>query len=392
MRWTSRRQVAVALLFVLSNACGGNDSAPLPGEPEFDAATMERLTHALGREFAEKGSLDGTPFGTRLAEATLEELRHGVSADPTKLEPLRALADALIEYERWKEALEVLARIQPLVPEDAAAHVLAARANYELGLADEEGRALARAVELEPECLRWRVLQLEALAEAHRYAEAAEVYARLVKQGFAALARPEPRRPYAWVPLAETPPHEVEAIAHLYGGRSELLLGRPEKARDSFEACLRALPEEAEAQAGLGAALLQLGLDARAALQRARELDPERADVISDLALELLEADLPSEALRATDLALALDPEHPAAHNHRGWALFELGRTSEALAAHERALALREAFPEAHHNRGVTLEALGRPAEARAAYARALELAPDRADTRQRSEALDGDS
>ena len=103
------------------------------------------------------------------------------------------------------------------------------------------------------------------------------------------------------------------------------------------------------------------------------------ADAWYDLACDL-EASSPDEARAAYQRAIELDPDHSDAHVNLGRMLHEEGAPLAAQQHYRRALESDPAHPPAAFNLGVALEDLGRLNEARNAYLRVLELDADNAD------------
>ena len=97
------------------------------------------------------------------------------------------------------------------------------------------------------------------------------------------------------------------------------------------------------------------------------------------LGCEIEEGD-PAEARAAYERALEIDPKHAAAHVNLGCLEHEAGRLREAERHYRAALAVRPDDATAAFDLGVALEDLGRYGEAREAYERALGAAPDCAD------------
>lgn len=121
-------------------------------------------------------------------------------------------------------------------------------------------------------------------------------------------------------------------------------------------------------------------IEAQAApMERAEGDEHEDADAWYDVACEL-EVASPDEARAAYQRAIELDPDHSDAHVNLGRMLHEEGAPLAAQQHYRRALETDPAHPTAAFNLGVALEDLGRLNEARNAYIRALELDPDNAD------------
>ena len=97
------------------------------------------------------------------------------------------------------------------------------------------------------------------------------------------------------------------------------------------------------------------------------------------LGSEIEESD-PGEARAAYQRALEIDPKHADAHVNLGCLEHEAGRLREAERHYRAALAIRAGDATAAFDLGVALEDLGRLAEARAAYEQALGAEPECAD------------
>ena len=103
---------------------------------------------------------------------------------------------------------------------------------------------------------------------------------------------------------------------------------------------------------------------ARAAYERALEIDPEFGDAYVNLGRLVHEAGDPTTAARCYHHALARDDLDPVTHYNLALALEDLKRVSEAVAHYSRAVALNPGFADAHYNLSQLLARLGRKAEA----------------------------
>jgi tetratricopeptide (TPR) repeat protein len=93
--------------------------------------------------------------------------------------------------------------------------------------------------------------------------------------------------------------------------------------------------------------------EAKAAYQRALQLQTDYADANNSLgALIAQSGDLPG-AIERFRAALAAKPEFPDAMNNLGFALFQTGDAVHARELYEKALALQPGFPEALNNLGI---------------------------------------
>lgn len=103
---------------------------------------------------------------------------------------------------------------------------------------------------------------------------------------------------------------------------------------------------------------------ARAAYERALELDPDLVDAYVNLGRLVHEAGDPQEAARLYQLALVRAPEDPVIHFNLAVALEDLRGASPAVRHYERALELDPGFADAHFNLAGLYEELGRRVEA----------------------------
>jgi len=103
---------------------------------------------------------------------------------------------------------------------------------------------------------------------------------------------------------------------------------------------------------------------ARAAYQRALDLDPDLGDAYVNLGRLAHEAGDPATATRCYHRALARDELDPVIHYNLALALEDLNRRNEALAHYSRAVGLNPNFADAHYNLSQLLSRLGRRAEA----------------------------
>jgi len=98
---------------------------------------------------------------------------------------------------------------------------------------------------------------------------------------------------------------------------------------------------------------------ARAAYERAIELDPEHADARVNLGRLLHEDRAPAAAEKQYRAALQSDPDHDVAWFNLGVALEDLGRLHEAAEAYRHAVALDPSNADAHYNLAGILERRG---------------------------------
>ncbi len=121
--------------------------------------------------------------------------------------------------------------------------------------------------------------------------------------------------------------------------------GRLHEAIETFEKGLRLSPENAEARARLGYALLKEGK---------------------------IEG-----AIGQYEQALRIKPDYAGTHNDLGTVLVAQGKFVNAIEHFEKAVRLKPNYAEAHYNLGYALEMVGRREEAVEQYREALKLSPN---------------
>ncbi len=151
------------------------------------------------------------------------------------------------------------------------------------------------------------------------------------------------------------------------------------EALDALKRAARLLPNDAEAQNNLGAALRRYGRleEAVACLRRALQMRPDLAEVWNNLGNAGRDLGHFDTAIEALSEALRLKPGFAKAHNNLGNVLLDLGRLDEAAASYLRALEYDANYTEAHSNFGSVLRLQGRSAEAQSQCERALAIDPN---------------
>ena len=141
------------------------------------------------------------------------------------------------------------------------------------------------------------------------------------------------------------------------------------------------LPDDAEAQGNLGAALCDLGRWAEAlpSLRRALALDPGNAQAAADAGNALFMSGGAEEALESYRRVIELDPSSADATTIWASAWRRSDAREEAVANYERALVLEPRHAEALDNLGTAWRELGDRRRAEALHRRALEIDPRRA-------------
>ena len=146
-----------------------------------------------------------------------------------------------------------------------------------------------------------------------------------------------------------------------------------------YEAALRREPDRIDLLADLAATLAGLGrlAEALACWQRIVQRQPRLAAAHNNLGATLRQLQRRDEAVTAFEAALRLQPEYPEASCNLGSVLCELGRIEEGAAHLRRAVRIRPDYPKAHCNLGSALRDLGQTEAALSSFREALRLAPD---------------
>jgi tetratricopeptide (TPR) repeat protein len=155
--------------------------------------------------------------------------------------------------------------------------------------------------------------------------------------------------------------------------RSEIVLWEDTVARQ---------PENARAQAQLGAALLRANRpqESAAASRAAVRLRPDFADALANLGAALLQTGEFVAASETLERTLHLSPEHLVARYNFGLARAKLGDAAGAIAAFRGVLKRQPQHAEAHINLAALLPNVGQPTEAEEHARSAVSLAPQSAE------------
>jgi Tfp pilus assembly protein PilF/peroxiredoxin len=117
-------------------------------------------------------------------------------------------------------------------------------------------------------------------------------------------------------------------------------------------------------------------LGARAAFERALEMQPEYADASNTLGALLAQSGEVPAAIERFRAALQARSDFPDALNNLGFALSQTGQPAQALELYQKALALQPGFPEALNNVGIFFGRQGDLDQARAYFQQAVAQRP----------------
>ena len=264
------------------------------------------------------------------AEAKYREI---VAARPEQWDAVYLFGTALLQLERFAEAVEVFERLERLRPDLPDVQNNLGVAYQALDDWDRAAGAYQAAIKLRSDFDR-ACLNLGRLTE---------------QQGFFAEAETWYRRAAALRP--------AEASYRLNLAR---VLGRQSKWEEA-ERVLResaaANPENLDLRVNLAYALIQLaGLDEAAEIYcRVLAERPDYHEVHSNLAFVRERQGRFEEALTAAQRAIELRPDYPDAFNNLGMILLSMHRLDEACRAFRKALELKPDFVLAEFNLGTTL-------------------------------------
>ncbi|MDR2786885.1 MAG: tetratricopeptide repeat protein [Candidatus Accumulibacter sp.] len=161
--------------------------------------------------------------------------------------------------------------------------------------------------------------------------------------------------------------------------------GRPDEARQRYEAALRAAPPSYDLLHNLGIVCNELGdfPAAREYLERALALRPDALVTLDTLARICQDGGDLAAALVCYEQALRVDPRHHRSFAGMGWAFADAGWEEDAIRAFETALSIEPDQLEAINGLGVLYRRQGRFDLALARFERALALRPDDAGLRR---------
>jgi Tfp pilus assembly protein PilF/peroxiredoxin len=171
---------------------------------------------------------------------------------------------------------------------------------------------------------------------------------------------------------------EPGARGYLSYGRELLDQGLEAAAVVAFERAAQGNPS-ASTLYQLGTLLVrsQQPVKARAAFERALEIQPDLSEAANDLGTVLAQdGDIPG-AIERFRAAIRATPDYPDALNNLGYALLLSGEAQEARDLYEKALKLQPDFPEALNNLGLILAREGDMDRAEPYFRKALSHRPD---------------
>lgn len=281
-------------------------------------------------------------------------LRRVLLRDPADLRSLTALAQALFDAGRHREAIARLRQRVGLRPMDPEAHRDLGMALAQVGSTKEALLSLKRSIAIEPRSAVTRVDLANLLLQGGQGDEAARHYRSAI--AFDA----------SW------------SVPHANLGGLELSRGRAHEAIAHFREALARDVDRAEAASGLGSALLAVGrIDEAVACLRSASLRlPDDVLIGLGLGRALRAAGLVDEAIAVHDALTVAHPDLVMGWDELALDLWEIDDFQRALAAARRSVGIDPLRAVSHIHLGNILADTGRVAEAKQAYRHALKLAP----------------
>ena len=284
--------------------------------------------------------------------------RQAIALDPDNAKALCNLGFALKEQGQFDAAAQVVTRALAIDATIVDAQYLMGVLSQATGKPDEALAHFHKTLELAPDfeiayCdLCFLLFQLGRLEEARH----------VVMQGV--------------VHIADS------ADLHFYLGNLYHAEQQFDLAATSFEHALLIQPERADVLTNLGLALLAKGdpAQAAAAFQNALAIAPLSADMLCNLGYALHRQNQYDDAIIRYRNALAINPQHVDAHFNLGNALQMQNKTAEAIACYRAVLAINPQHISAQNNLGSALRTSGNLKEALICYDRLLANNPDSAD------------
>ena len=246
-----------------------------------------------------------------------------VNKTPSKERPLANLGEALIDQERYEEAIDQIRAALQIVPDSAYMHANLGAAL--LSVEDHEGALhhLKAALAIKPDSKDVNVNMGSLLKKQGKHAESLKYY----------------------------------------------------------QAALQIDPEFEKAHTGMGELLSDMGKSDEAIrhYRAALRLDPGNHGTYNNLAIELAEQGKTAEAIRFFEKALELDPEYYEAYQNLGVELGKIGKTDEAIQLFKKSLEINSEYTEARMSLGVALKNSGKLDEAVEQWLYVLRIEPEHA-------------
>jgi len=173
-----------------------------------------------------------------------------------------------------------------------------------------------------------------------------------------------------------------EAFFYNLSGVCYADLGQLETAVRYYHQALIINPDYAEVHSNLGNVLQDLGQldEAVSSFQRALKIQPDYVEAHYNLGVLLQNIGQLDAAVNRYEQVLKINPDHAKAHYNLGMVLKTLGLMEAAVSSYEQVLKITPDHAEVHYNLGNIFRDLGQLNEAVTRYQRALEINPDYVD------------
>tara|TARA_B110000503_G_scaffold141733_1_gene236140 strand:- start:183 stop:1889 length:1707 start_codon:yes stop_codon:yes gene_type:complete len=181
--------------------------------------------------------------------------------------------------------------------------------------------------------------------------------------------------------LTEQYPNSV--IIWNFLGIAAAQIGRLHDAKNALERVTQLNPNLAEGHNNFGNFLKEQGdlEKAAKAYNMALSIKPDYAEAFYNMGNTLKAQGKLTEAVQAYNKAVSIKPDYVVAYNNMGLTLHEEGKLEKALAAYNAALNFQPDYAESLNNMGNTLTARGELEKAMQAYNKALSIKPNNATT-----------
>ena len=321
-------------------------------------ADLKKLREAHPKEFEVAYWLGRAQDALGRREAAEKSYREAISLGGGKLRSVSAyvgLVTLLNQLGRDAEAKSILAEAQKRLPNAPAIHrafgdLASSQGNYEAALT--EYRA---ALALDPKDVGAKFELGVALRRMRRFADALQVFDE--------------------VAAADTDHPGLALERGLLFEES----GNREQALHAYEQALAKAPTDLDVmlRVGCGKAAAGRGKEASVLLRKVLEVRPNSAETSHCLGRALLvEGNNLSDAQRMLQRAVELDPNRAQYHLYVGWVAADIGQMDKARASLNKALELDKGFADAHWRRGILSARQGAAKNAVADFTEALRLRP----------------
>jgi tetratricopeptide (TPR) repeat protein len=312
--------------------------------------------------------------------------------NPDAVDAYVALAMLLGQQGRNDEATKTLDEARKKLPDSPAIHKAMGKLALSQGRYDLAAAEFRKALELDPDDVSAKFQLAIALRQSRHFDEASKLFDAVAKVDrdypglalergllYEASGRTEEALKAYESALAKAP-NDLDLMLRV--GCGKVAAGRAKEAEKLLRKVLGQRPNSAETNHCLGRALLVEGTNLAQALktlQRAVELDPNRAEYWLYVGWAANEAGRVQTAEKALQKALDIDQNLADAYWQRGVLRYRQGAVKDAIKDLDKALELRPSRNEAHAALADSYYDLGRTADAMSEWQKATAAQPDNA-------------